>query len=88
MEANLPGAERTAYALHQPAHGEGDQRSPHSDGHQQEEQQTDVEPFGSGGGLIQRAGTILLLVGIGITQLVWVALIAYATYSIWQRLPV
>ena len=88
MEANLLGAELSAHALHQPAHGEGDQRSPQSDGHQQEEQQTDVEPAGSGGGRIQGAITLLVVVGVGITQLVWVALIAYATYSIWQRLPV
>ena len=88
MEANLLGVEPSAHALHQPSHGEGDQRSPQSDGHQQEEQQTDVEPVGSGGGRIQGAITLLVVVGVGITQLVWVALIAYATYSIWQRLPV
>jgi hypothetical protein len=87
MKANLPGAEPSAHALHQPGYGEGDQRSPQSDGHQQDDQQTDVELFGSGGGLIQGASTLLLLVGIGIMQLVWVAVLGYATYSILQRLP-
>jgi hypothetical protein len=37
--------------------------------------------------LIQRACTLLLVVGVGIMQLVWVALLAYATYATWQRLP-
>jgi hypothetical protein len=27
------------------------------------------------------------LLGIGITQVAWVALLAYGAYSIWQRLP-
>jgi hypothetical protein len=27
------------------------------------------------------------LVGVGVMQVVWVALLAYATYAIWQRLP-
>ena len=102
MEANLLGAEPSARALHQPEHGEGDQRRPQSDGHQQDDQQTDVEPFGSGGGLIDRRGgrlseaagrlthrasTLLLLGGIGLIQLVWVAVLAYGTYALWQRLP-
>ena len=47
----------------------------------------DIEPFGSGGGLVQRASKILLLVGVGVMQVLWVGLLAYAGYVIWQRLP-
>ena len=86
MEAYLPGAQPSA-ALHQPAGGDGHQCEPqHNAGHQ-EKQQNDVEPFGSGGRLFQRACTLLVVVGVGIMQLVWVALLAYATYATWQRLP-
>ena len=86
MEAYLPGAQPSA-ALHQPAGGDGDQREPQHDAGLQEEQQNGIEPFGSGGGLVQRASKILLLVGVGVMQVVWVALLAYVTYAIWQRLP-
>ena len=86
MEATLLGAEPSAQALHQPLRGESDQHRPRSDGRQQDDQQTDVESSGSGG-LIQRASTQLLVVGVGIAQLIWVAALGYATYSIWQRLP-
>lgn len=86
MEAYLPGAQPSA-ALDQPAGGDGDQREPQHDAGHQEEQQNDIEPFGSGGGVVQRASKILLLVGVGVMQVVWVALLAYATYAIWQRLP-
>ena len=85
MQANPPGAEPSA-ALRQPEHGQ-DQRSPQRDGRQQGDQQTNVERFGSGGGRIQRASTLLPLVVLGITQLVWVAALGYATFSMWQRLP-
>ena len=86
MEAYLPVAQPSA-ALHQPAGGDGHQCEPqHNAGHQ-EKQQNDVEPFGSGGGLGQRASTMLLLIGVGVMQVVWVALLAYATYAIWGRLP-
>ena len=86
MEATLLGAEPSAQALHQPLRGEGGHHGPQSDGRQQNDQQTDVESSGSGG-LIQRASTLLLVVGVGIAQLVWVAALGYATVSIWQRLP-
>jgi len=86
MGAYLPGAQPSA-ALHQPAGGGVDQREPQDDARHQEEQQNDSEPFGSSGGLVQRASKILLLVGVGFMQVVWVALLAYATYAIWQRLP-
>ena len=86
MEAYLPVAQPSA-ALHQPARCDGEQRDPQHDEGNQESQRNDIEPFGSGGGLIQRASKILLLVGVGVMQVVWVALLAYATYAIWQRLP-
>ena len=86
MEAYLPVAQPSA-ALHQPAGGGVDQREPQDDARHQEEQQNDSEPFGSSGGLVQRACTLLVVAGVGIMQLVWVALLAYATYATWQRLP-
>ena len=85
MEAYLPPAQPSA-ALHQPACGDGDQREPRHDADHQA-QQNDIEPFGPGGGLVQRASKILLLVGVGVMQAAWVALLAYATYAIWRRLP-
>ena len=86
MQANLLDAGPAAVALHQPAYDEGDQR-PQSEGRQQDDEQSNVDSLGSGGGLIQRASTLLLVVGVGIAQLVWVAALGYATFSIWQRLP-
>ena len=62
-------------------------RDPQHDEGNQENQRNDIEPFGSGGRLIQRACTLLVVAGVGIMQLVWVALLAYATYATWQRLP-
>ena len=86
MEAYLPVAQPSA-ALHQPARCDGEQPDPQHDEGNQENQRNDVEPFGSGGGLGQRASTMLLLIGVGVMQVVWVALLAYATYAIWGRLP-
>jgi hypothetical protein len=83
MEAYLPVAQPSA-ALHQPARCDGD---PQHDEGNQESQRNDIEPFGSSGRLIQRACTLLVVAGVGIMQLVWVALLAYATYATWQRLP-
>jgi hypothetical protein len=86
MEAYLPVAQPSA-ALHQPACCDGDQRDPQHDEGNQENQENDIGSFGSGGGLIQRACTLLVVAGVGLMQLVWVALLAYATYATWQRLP-
>ena len=86
MEAYLPVAQPSA-ALHQPARCDGEQPDPQHDEGNQENQRNDVEPFGSGRRLFQRACTLLVVVGVGIMQLVWVALLAYATYATWQRLP-
>ena len=86
MEAYPPVAQPSA-ALHQPARCDGEQPDPQHDEGNQENQRNDVEPFGSGGRLFQRACTLLVVVGVGIMQLVWVALLAYATYATWQRLP-
>lgn len=101
MEADLLGAEPLAHALDQPAYDERDQ-DPQIEGQQQDDQQTDVDPFGSDGGpietgngrlgqrasqLIHRTSPLLLLVGTGVTQLAWMALLAFGAYWIWQRLP-
>jgi hypothetical protein len=101
MEANLLGGELPAPALRQPAHAERDQQ-PRIQGQEQDDQQADVEPLGSGGSLIERnggwqsqrasqlihrTGTLLLVAGVGVTQLAWMAVLAYGTYSIWEWLP-
>ena len=85
MEAYLPAA-RPSAALLQPACGDGDQREPQHDADHQEEQQNDIEPFGSGGGLIQRASKNSSWSESESCRFL-VALLAYATYAIWQRLP-
>ena len=82
MEAHLLGAEPSAHALNQPADDEGDQQ-PASEAHEQGDQQSHVETYGSGRRVIHQPGISILVVA----QLVWLALLAYGTYSIWQRLP-
>ena len=86
MQANLLDAGPAAVALHQPAYGRGRSRA-HSP--RDVSRMTSRPTFiGSDrAGLIQRASTLLLVVAFGIAQLVWVAALGYATYSIWQRLP-
>jgi len=84
MEASLRRAEQMAPALYQRVDGEGDQR-PQSEGTQQDDKQADVEPRANG--LIHRAGTLLLVGGIGITQLVWVGGLGYGAVWVWQRIP-
>ena len=79
------GAARSAHALLQHEDPEGDQR-PYADGHQQDEEQTDIEPWA--GALIHRTSTLLLLVGIAAAQLAWVAVLAYGALLVWRRLAI
>ena len=93
MEANVLGTRPPADALHQRAYGEGGQQA-ETEAHLECDQGAGVVPFGSGGplvertgGLIVRSGYLLLFMGVGIGQLVWVFLLVYGAYSIWQWLP-
>ncbi len=93
MEANLLGTRPPADALHQRAYGEGEQQQ-EIEAHLQGDRNAALQPFGPGGslvertgGLILRGGYLLLFMGVGIGQLVWVALLLYGAYSIWQWLP-
>ena len=78
-----PGAQPGAPELHQPAYGKGDQQ-PEVGARPQNGQQTDVDTFGLRRLLPIQLTSISILV---VAQLVWLALLAYGAYWIWQRLP-
>ena len=86
MEANLLGAQPSAATLRKPGYGDCDQQ-PRVDGPQQGNQETEPESLRLIGGLIHRVGTLLLVGGVIVAQLVWVALLAYGAYWIGGRLP-
>ena len=86
MEANLLGAPPTA-ALRQPAYGKGDQQ-PSIDGPQHGAQEPEAESFRPISRPIHRAGSLLLVAGVAVAQVVWVALLAYGAYWIGTHLPV
>ena len=85
MEANLLGAEPSV-ALDQRVYGNG-YPHPAADGPQQGREETEPGPSQSISGLIRRVGTLLLVGGVTVAQLVWVALLAYGAYWIGGRLP-
>ena len=86
MEANLLGAEPSAIALDQRVYGNG-YPQPAADGPEQGGEETERRPSRLISGLIHRAGTLLLVGGVTVAQLVWVALLAYGAYWIGGRLP-
>jgi hypothetical protein len=86
MEANLLGAPPTA-ALRQPAYGKGDQQQG-VDVPQHGGQETEPESFRPISRPIQRAGSLLLVAGVAVAQVVWVALLAYGVYWVGTHLPV
>ena len=86
MEANLLGAEPSAIALDQRTYGHG-YPQPAADGPQQRGGETIRGPSRLTSGLIHRGGTLLLVGGVTVAQLVWVALLAYGVYWIGGRVP-
>ena len=86
MEANLLGAEPGAIALDQRVYGNG-YPQPAADGPQEGGEETERSPSRLISGLIHRVGTLLLVGGVTVAQLVWVALLAYGAYWIGGRLP-
>jgi len=85
MEANLLGAQPGAIALDQRVHGNG-YPQPTADATQQGAKKTERSSR-SIRGSIHRAGTLLLVGGVTVAQLVWVALLGYGLYWIGARLP-
>ena len=83
MEANLLGAQPSAIALDQRVYGNG-YPQPAADAPQQGADET--ESSRSISGPIHRAETLLLF-GVTVAQLVWVALLGYGLYWIWGQLP-
>ena len=86
MEANLLGAEPSAIALDQRTYGHGHPQ-PAADGPQQRGGETERGLSRLTSGLIHRGGTLLLVGGVTVAQLVWVALLAYGVYWIGGRVP-
>ena len=86
MEANLLGAEPSAIALDKRAYGNG-YPQPAADGPQQGGEETERSPSRLISGQIHRLGTLLLVGGVTVAQLVWVALLAYGVYWIGGRVP-
>lgn len=86
MEANLLDAESSAIALDQRVYSNGDPQ-PNADRPQQGAQETERRPTRLFSGLIHRAGILLLMGGVTVAQLAWVALLAYGAYWIGGRLP-
>ena len=84
MEANLLGAQPSAIALDQRVYGSGDPQP--ADATQQGAKKTERSSR-SIRGSIHRAGTLLLVGGVTVAQLVWVALLGYGLYWIGARLP-
>ena len=82
MEANLLGAQPSAIALDQRVYGNG-YPQPAADAPQQGAEETERRSR-SISGPIHRAGTLLLVGGVTVAQLVWVALLGYGLYWIWQ----
>jgi hypothetical protein len=82
MAANPLDDERPSVALEQPVGGEGDHQ-PHVDG--QEHGNEKAEP----GRLILRlihGSSILMIGGVVVAQLAWIALLAYGVYWLGARL--
>ncbi len=80
MDEVLLGAEASAAALDQPvSYGEGEHR-PQRDTQRQRQQETDVEPLGSS--RLHRGASLVLVVGVCVIQLAWLALLVYA--AIWS----
>ena len=78
MEAKLPGAASTA-TLEEPVRGEGYQQ-PDVDRPEERSQEAEPRRLGSLSGRIHRAGSILVVAGVAVAQLVWIALLAYGVY--------
>lgn len=82
MEADLLGAEASAHALHQ-RENRGRNQQPVHEAHEQTGSEADVERTGSNRLPTDPVSLSILVVA----QLLWIALLAYATYALWQRLP-
>jgi hypothetical protein len=87
MEANLLGAQPSAATLRQPGYGEGDQQ-PSADGTQHGNQESEPSSFETISGLTHRTASLVVVVGVALAQLAWVALLAYGVYWIGTQLPV
>jgi hypothetical protein len=85
MEANLLGAQPSAIALDQRVHGNG-YPQPAADATEQGAEKTERSSRLISGS-IHRAGTLLLVCGVTVAQLVWVALLGYGLYWVGTRLP-
>ena len=86
MEANPLGAEPSAIALDQRVYGNG-YPQPAADRPQQGREETERGPSRLISGLIHRGGTLLLLGGVTVAQVAWIAMLAYGVYWIGGRLP-
>ena len=85
MEANLLGAQPSAIALDQRVYGNG-YAQPAAEAPQQGADETERSSR-SMSGSIHRVGTLLLVGGVTVAQIVWVALLGYGLYWIWGQLP-
>jgi hypothetical protein len=87
MEANLLGAQPSAATLRQQDYGEGDQQ-PSADGTEHRNQETEPSSFETISGHTHRTASLLVVVGVALAQLAWVALLAYGVYWLGTQLPV
>jgi hypothetical protein len=87
MEASLLGAQPPAATLRQPGHHDAD-KQPSVDAPQQGHEKTEPRPLERLGRKTHRAGSLVVVAGIALAQLVWIALLAYAGFWIATRLSV
>ena len=85
MEASLLGAELSV-ALRQPAYDEADEQ-PRVDAPQHGSEKTEPRPLEGLGGPTHRLTSLVVVAAVGIAQLIWIAVLAYAFYWIGARLP-
>jgi len=86
MEANLLGAQRCGAPLRQPGYHDADEQ-PRVDAPQQRGKKTEPRPVVGLGRLTHRAASLMVVAGVALAQVLWIALLAYASYWIATRLP-
>ena len=86
MEANLLRAQPSAGTLRQPGYHDADEQ-PSVNAPQQGHEKTEPRPVVGLGRRTHRAASLMGVAGVVFAQVLWIALLAYASYWVATRLP-